>query len=161
MSFTVGLKKASRTRPYLAAFALAATMVFSLCSFPSNATTDSTTVTRIYTRWTETVRRPNPKYIPTTKARQVESEVWALRFGSPGEHQLDVLPDHVDGTPSRFEYHPFRHIDFKEQAYIRKQPAGKTAVRLLAAAPNSSWTLASCAPLRTTTGDRTRLQTAS
>ena len=108
-----------------------------------------------------TVRRPDPKYIPTTKARQVESEVWALRFGSPGEHQLDVLPNHVDGTPSRFEYHPFRHIDFKEQAYIRKQPAGKTAVRLLAAAPNSSWTLASCAPLRTTTGDRTRLQTAS
>ena len=76
------------------------------------------------------VRRDDPKFQPTSKARQIESEVWALRFGSPGERQLDVLPDHVDGTPSRFEYHPFRHIDFKEQAYIRKQPANKTATRL-------------------------------
>ncbi len=60
----------------------------------------------------------------------MESEVWALRFGSPGEGQLDILPKHLDGTPSVVEYHPFRHIDFKEQAYIRKQPSWKTAERL-------------------------------
>jgi hypothetical protein len=53
-----------------------------------------------------------------------------LRFGSPGEHQLDVLPSHVIGTPPVFEYHPFRSIDFKEQAYIRKQAARRTAERL-------------------------------
>ena len=61
------------------------------------------------------------------RARQVESEVWALRFGSPGEDQLDALPKHVEGIPPVFEYHPFRHINFKEQAYIRKQPARKSA----------------------------------
>ena len=64
------------------------------------------------------IPRPTPRFIPTSKARQVESEVWMLRFGSPGEHQLDVLPSHVIGTPPIFEYHPFRSIDFKEQAYI-------------------------------------------
>ena len=74
--------------------------------------------------------RPAPKFVPTTRARQVESEVWALWFGSPGEGQLDALPHHVDGIPPVFEYHPFRHIDFKEQAYIRKQPPRKSAERL-------------------------------
>jgi hypothetical protein len=77
-----------------------------------------------------TTRRPAPKYSPTTRARQVESEVWALRFGSPGEHQLDVLPKHVVGLPPVLEYHPFHCIDFKEWAYIRKQPAGPSAERI-------------------------------
>ncbi len=76
------------------------------------------------------IPRPTPRFIPTSKARQVESEVWMLRFGSPGEHQLDVLPLHVIGTPPIFEYHPFRSIDFKEQAYIRKQAANRTAERI-------------------------------
>jgi hypothetical protein len=76
------------------------------------------------------VRRTHNKYTPTSKARQVESELWLQRFGSPGEHQLNVLPLQVVGTPSVFEYHPFRHIDFKAQAYIRKQPARRTAQRL-------------------------------
>ena len=76
------------------------------------------------------IPRPTPRFIPTSKARQVESEVWMLRFGSPGEHQLDVLPSHVIGTPPIFEYHPFRSIDFKEQAYIRKQAANRTAERI-------------------------------
>ena len=67
---------------------------------------------------------------PTPKARQIESELWLLRFGSPGEQQLDVLPLHVTGTPPAFEYHPFRYIDFKEQAYIRKKPAQRTAERI-------------------------------
>jgi hypothetical protein len=53
-----------------------------------------------------------------------------LRFGSPGEHQLDILPSHVDGTPPCFKYHPSRSINFKEQAYIRKQPAHKLAERI-------------------------------
>jgi hypothetical protein len=76
------------------------------------------------------VRRPNPMFHPTMKARQVKSKVRALGFGSPGEHQLDVLPNPVEGTPSKFEYHPFRSIDFKEQAYIRKQPTKKSAERI-------------------------------
>jgi hypothetical protein len=60
----------------------------------------------------------------------VESEVWALYFCSQGEHQLDALPQHVIGTPSSFEYHPFHHIDFKEQAYICKHAAGRSAERI-------------------------------
>jgi hypothetical protein len=32
--------------------------------------------------------------------------------------------------PPVFEYHPFQHIDFKEQAYIRKQPSRKTTERV-------------------------------
>jgi hypothetical protein len=56
--------------------------------------------------------------------------LWALRFGSPGERQLDLLPQHVLGTPPIFEYHPFRSIDFKEQAYIKKQAAKRTAERI-------------------------------
>ena len=53
------------------------------------------------------VRRAPHKFTPTPKARQIESELWLLRFGSPGEHQLDVLPLHVTGTPPVFKYHPF------------------------------------------------------
>jgi hypothetical protein len=57
--------------------------------------------------------------------------LWALRFGSPGERQLDLLPQHVLGTPPIFEYHPFCSIDFKEQArYIKKQAAKRTAERI-------------------------------
>ena len=54
-----------------------------------------------------TPRRPKAAYVPVSRARQLESELWALRFGSPGEHQLDLLPHHVLGTPPIFEYHPF------------------------------------------------------
>jgi hypothetical protein len=76
------------------------------------------------------VRDKPPKFVPTSKARQVESKMWLLQFGSPGEHQLDVLPLNVIGMPKSFEYHPFCLINFKEQAYIRKQAAGRTAERI-------------------------------
>jgi hypothetical protein len=74
---------------------------------------------------------PPFKFTRTSHAQQVESEVWALRFGSPGKQQLNILPQHVIVTPSVFKHHPFRLIDFKEQAYIWKQVAGKTAERIL------------------------------
>jgi len=67
---------------------------------------------------------------PTTKARQTESELWLFWFGSPCESQLHHLPTCVTGTPTKFEWHPFRYIDFKEQAYARKQPVNKTSERL-------------------------------
>jgi hypothetical protein len=75
-------------------------------------------------------QRPPSKFTPTTWARQVESKVWALQFGSPDEGQLDVLPHQVDRMPPVFEYHPFCFVNFKEQAYIRKQPAQRTAERI-------------------------------
>ncbi len=54
--------------------------------------------------------------------------MWLLRLGSPGVHQLDVLPGNVTGLPLVFEYNPFRFIDFKEQAWIWKQAAQHLAV---------------------------------
>jgi hypothetical protein len=75
--------------------------------------------------------QPPSKFTPTTWARQVESKVWALRFGSLGEGQLDVLPRHIDGTPPVFKYHPFHIVNFKEQAYICKQPPTLLSVSLM------------------------------
>jgi hypothetical protein len=75
------------------------------------------------------LRRP-PCMVPTTKARQLESEVWLLRLGSPGVSQLNALPQNVTGLSATFEYHPFRFVDFKEQARIRKQAAQQSAVRM-------------------------------
>lgn len=66
-----------------------------------------------------TACRPS-RFAPTLKSKQVESKVWLLRLGSLGVHQLDVLPGNVTGLPSMFEYHPFRFIDFKEQARTQK-----------------------------------------
>jgi hypothetical protein len=75
-----------------------------------------------------TVCRPSC-LAPTSKSKQVEPEVWLLCLGSPSIHQLNVLPGNVTGLPLVFEYHPFRFIDFKEQARIRKQAAQRLAVR--------------------------------
>lgn len=48
-----------------------------------------------------------------------------MRMGGCNETQLDQLPHHAIGIPSKFEWHPFRFVDFKEQARIRKQPSGR------------------------------------
>jgi hypothetical protein len=53
------------------------------------------------------VKRIPSKFSPTSKARQVESEVWLLRLGSPGKGQLEVLPGNSTGMLAVFEYHPF------------------------------------------------------
>ena len=50
-------------------------------------------------------------------------------MGSPGVSQLDVLLSSATGIPTTFQYHPFRFIDFCEQASIRKEPAQRSAVR--------------------------------
>ncbi len=56
---------------------------------------------------TDRVALRHGKFASTTRIWQIESEVWSLWLGSPGKHQLDVLPRHVTGTPSTFQYHPF------------------------------------------------------
>ena len=73
--------------------------------------------------------RSHEWFIPASKAKQVESEVWLLCLGSTGVHQLDMLPGRVTGIPSDFKYHPFHYIDHKEQASIKKRPAQSSAVR--------------------------------
>jgi hypothetical protein len=73
--------------------------------------------------------RVRSRFVFTTTAKQTESEVWLLRLGSPGVWQLDLLPGHVKGIPSDFRYHPFHHIDHKESASVKKQPAQPSVVR--------------------------------
>ncbi len=70
------------------------------------------------------------QYRPTTKSKQLESELWLLRLGSPGVFQLDHLPGNATGLPLEFDYHPFRFIDFKEQARVRKQAVQCSALHI-------------------------------
>jgi hypothetical protein len=42
--------------------------------------------------------RSHERFSPASKAKQVESEVWLLRLGSPGVQQLDMLPGCVTDT---------------------------------------------------------------
>ena len=73
--------------------------------------------------------RRSKRYIPVTRDSMTDSEVWMLRLGSPGEQQLDLLPGNVTGIPNGFHYHPFRFIDWKEEARIQKQAAQRSAER--------------------------------
>ena len=59
----------------------------------------------------------------------MESELWAARLGFCGWWQLAALPGKADGVPATFRSHPFRYIDHKEAAAIRKRPATKVATR--------------------------------
>ncbi len=52
-----------------------------------------------------------------------------LQLGSPGEDQLDLLTGKVTGIPPGFHYHPFRFIDWKEEAWVQKKATGKSAAR--------------------------------
>ncbi len=69
------------------------------------------------------------QFEPTSKARQLETEIWLLWLGSTGITHLNVLPQNVTGLPATFEYHPFQFVDFKEEARVRKQVAQGSAVR--------------------------------
>jgi hypothetical protein len=57
----------------------------------------------------------------------MESELWAAWLGHCGENQLIALATRADGLPNSFEFHPFRHIDWKVQARIRKSAARQQA----------------------------------
>ncbi len=70
-------------------------------------------------------------FLPVSKAKQVESEVWLLCLGSPGVRQLNLLPGCITGIPSDFRNHPFHFLDHKEHASIKKRPAQQSAVRTL------------------------------
>jgi hypothetical protein len=59
----------------------------------------------------------------TNLARQLESKLWAARMGHCGEDQLLSLATRADGLPNHFVFHPFRYIDWKEQARVRKRAA--------------------------------------
>ena len=63
---------------------------------------------------------------PTTRAKQIEAELWSARLGFPAEWQLDVITDAADGLPDHFAQHPFSKHLVKADAAIAKQPSGKT-----------------------------------
>ncbi len=67
---------------------------------------------------------------PTNLARQLESELWAARMGHCGEDQLISLATRTDSLPNNFVLHPFRYIDWKEQARIRKRAALRVAQKV-------------------------------
>jgi hypothetical protein len=77
-----------------------------------------------------TVPRSRVSVRPTNLVRQLESELWAARLGHCGTDQLIALAKHADGLPNGFEFHPFRHIDWKEQARIRKRAARQVATKV-------------------------------
>ena len=61
---------------------------------------------------------------PVTLAQQTQAELWSARTGFGGDWNLQMLPQHVLGTPNQFNPHPFRYIDHRAAAGIRKQAAG-------------------------------------
>jgi hypothetical protein len=83
-----------------------------------------------------------PQLVPTSRACQVESEVWLLRFGSPGEHQLNALPLNVVGMPATFEYPiPFAPLTLKSKLTFRNSRLGARQNVYLLVMLSSSWTL--------------------
>jgi hypothetical protein len=54
-----------------------------------------------------------------------------LHLGYPGEDQLNLMPGNVTGIPPSLQYHPFRFLDWKEEARVQKQAAAKLAERTL------------------------------
>jgi hypothetical protein len=52
-----------------------------------------------------------------------------LCFGFPGEDQLDLMSGNVTGIPLSFHYHLFWFLDWKEEAWVQKQAASKSAKR--------------------------------
>jgi hypothetical protein len=80
-------------------------------------------VHRVATSASDSSNWTRSHFVPTSKAKQMESEVWLLRLGSPGVHQLDLLPGRAQGIPSEFRHHPFHFINHKESASIKKRPA--------------------------------------
>ena len=73
---------------------------------------------RLVTPPTPKTRASHNKCTPVSKAAHTEVELWMVWLGSPGEDQLDMLPENVTGIPLEFYYHPFQFIDFKQQAWI-------------------------------------------
>jgi hypothetical protein len=75
------------------------------------------------------IPRRSKRCLPVPWDHMAESELWMQRLGCPGEDQLDLLPGNVSGIPRNFQYHPFRFIDWKEEARIQKQAALRSAER--------------------------------
>ncbi len=76
---------------------------------------------------TPPMQRRNKEYCPFAYNLLTKSELWMLCLGSPGEDQLDLMPGNVTRIPPGFHYHPFQFLDWKEEAWVQKQAATKSA----------------------------------
>ena len=101
--------------------------IFHKTSIPDN---QPTLIHRTHHSDPKRMAPPSRSFKPTPKAKILESETWYLRLGACNETQLEQLPRHAIGLPSKLEWHPFRFVDFKEQARIRKRPVGRNPVKV-------------------------------
>ena len=67
---------------------------------------------------------------PIQPVQQLESELWAAHLSFCSKWQLDAIPGSAEGIPNQFDYHPFRFLDHREQARIRKQAAAQSAQKV-------------------------------
>ncbi len=84
-------------------------------------------IKRAATPLMQAIPRRGKHYHPVAQDCMAESELWMQCLGCPGEDQLDLLPGNVTGIPHNFQYHPFRFINWKEEAHIQKQAALRSA----------------------------------
>ena len=56
--------------------------------------------------------------------------MWLVRLGSPGETSMhELAKGKALGIPNEFRFHPFSKHDWKSAAAIRRQAAGRVAVK--------------------------------
>ena len=97
-------------------------IVRSTISYPATEPTESVQTDP------EDVSAPSP-VTPTScigLRRVLEAELWAARLGFCSEWQLQSLPKHAQGLPSKFYPHPLRFVEHKEQAKVKKQATGSS-----------------------------------
>ena len=94
--------------------------------------------------------RVNTVSRPVTPKDHLTSELWAARLGYCGTHQLSMISNNATGTPAKFRCHPFRFIDVKEDAAIKKQPC--STVTTIAEQNGSEFMMDFCF-LRASSGD--------
>lgn len=118
---------------------------------------DTATQTNFLPRKPKRQAPRHKRYTPISKSKALESETWYLRLGGCNKEQLDQLLANAIGLPTTFEWHPFRFVDFKEQARVRRQPAGRaTRTKFQNADDDFIWIMGSCEHLTRTSIDPQR-----
>jgi hypothetical protein len=80
--------------------------------------------------WQPTLPHSRVSVRPTNLACLLESELWATCLGHCGKDQLHSQANRAEGLPNSFKFHPFCHIDWKEQARIHKHAACRIAQKV-------------------------------
>jgi hypothetical protein len=83
-------------------------------------------------------------FAPTSKSKQVESEVWLFRLGSPGVHQLNILPGNVTGLPLVLNTTPLGSSTLRNRLGFASRPLNVRRYGRQIAGGIFTWTLGSC-----------------